>query len=335
MTSLLANRAARRRGIAFAVLLVSSALMMAFSSNPGVREIQNGVSFALRPIQGAVHDVAAGIASLVGAISEIDRLRVDNATLLAEVERLRVENVLSEEIRRENELLTGLLQLRAGLDYQTVAATVIARESSEFRRLVVLDRGINDGIAVGDVAIAAGGALAGRVTEVGPDSAKVVLLTDGEFTVIGQLTTTAATGEVVGQLGAGVLVMRQIDSSEQVTIGDEVVTAGIELGGGVRSPYPKGLLLGQVIDVRRDANDVVQTAYLQPAADLDKLEFVLVITDYVGGLPPIEQQPIDCNKPDGTLPQGEQPCYTPTEEPSSSPSSNVAPSPSSSAAPSP
>jgi len=335
MTSLLANRAARRRGIAFAVLLVSSALMMAFSSNPGVREIQNGVSFAFRPIQGAVHDVAAGIASLVGAISEIDRLRVDNATLLAEVERLRVENVLSEEIRRENELLTGLLQLRAGLDYQTVAATVIARESSEFRRLVVLDRGTNDGIAVGDVAIAAGGALAGRVTEVGPDSAKVVLLTDGEFTVIGQLTTTAATGEVVGQLGAGVLVMRQIDSSEQVTIGDEVVTAGIELGGGVRSPYPKGLLLGQVIDVRRDANDVVQTAYLQPAADLDKLEFVLVITDYVGGLPPIEQQPIDCNKPDGTLPQGEQPCYTPTEEPSSSPSSSAAPNASSSAAPSP
>ena len=113
----------------------------------------------------------------------------------------------------------------------------------------------------------AGSALAGRVTEVGPDSAKVILLTDGEFKVIGQLSTTAATGEVVGQLGAGVLVMRQIDSSETVTVGDEVVTAGIELGGGVRSPYPKGLLLGQVIDVRRDANDVVQTAYLQPAAD--------------------------------------------------------------------
>lgn len=319
MTSLLATRAARRRGIAFAVLLAISALLMAFSSNPTVREIQNGFSFAFRPIQGAVHGVAAGIASVAGAVTEIDRLRVDNASLLAEVERLRVENARNEEIRRENEVLTGLLQLRASFDYRTVTATVIARESSEFRRLAVLDRGTNAGIAVGDVAIAAGGALAGRVTEVGPDSAKVILLTDGEFTVTGQLTTTAATGEVVGQLGAGVLVMRQIDSNETVTVGDEVVTAGIELGGGVRSPYPKGLLLGQVIDVRRDANDVVQTAYLQPAADLDKLEFVLVITDYQGGLPPIEQQPVDCNAPDGTLPQGEQPCFTPTDEPSGSP----------------
>jgi len=324
MTSLLANRAARRRGIAFAVLLVSSTLMMAFSSNPTVREVQNGVSFAFRPLQGAVHDVAAGIASVGAAVTEIDRLRVDNAALLSENQRLKVENALAEEIRRENELLTGLLQLRAGFDYQTVAATVIARESSEFRRLVVLDQGSDDGIAVGDVAIAAGGALAGRVTEVTGDSAKVVLLTDGEFKVIGQLSTTAATGEVIGQLGAGVLVMRQIDSSEQVTVGDEVVTAGIELGGGVRSPYPKGLLLGQVIDVRRDANDVVQTAYLQPAADLDRLEFVLVITDYQGGLPPIEQQPIDCNQPDGTLPQGEQPCFDPAASPS--PAASGAPS---------
>jgi rod shape-determining protein MreC len=318
MTSLLASRAARRRGFAFAGLLVVSTLMMAFSSNPAIREVQNGVSFAFRPLQGAVHDVAAGIASVADAVTEIDRLRVDNSTLLAENERLKVENAQSEEIRRENELLTGLLQLRAGFDYQTVAATVIARESSEFRRLVVLDQGTDDGIAVGDVAIAAGGALAGRVTEVTPDSAKVVLLTDGEFKVIGQLVTTAGTGEVIGQLGAGVLVMRQIDSSEEVTVGDEVVTAGIELGGGVRSPYPKGLLLGQVIDVRRDVNDVVQTAYLQPAADLDKLEFVLVITDYEGGLPPIEQQPVDCNQPDGTLPQGEQPCFDPAASPSPS-----------------
>jgi rod shape-determining protein MreC len=319
MTSLLATRAARRRGIAFAALLVLSTMMMAFSSNPTVRELQNGVSFAFRPIQGAVHDIASGVASVADAIAEIDRLRIDNAALLAENQRLAIENARNEETIRENTLLTGLLQTRSSLDYKTVTATVIARESSEFRRMIVLDQGTDDGIEVGDVAIAAGGALAGRVTEVGPDSAKVVLLTDGEFTVIGQLSTTAATGEVIGQLGAGVLVMRQIDSSEEVLVGDEVVTAGIELGGGVRSPYPKGLLLGQVIDVRRDANDVVQTAYLQPAADLDKLEFLLVITDYEGGLPPLEQQPIDCTEPDGTLPQGEQPCYSPTEAPSASP----------------
>src|SRR6185436_15519071 len=174
-----------------------------------------------------------------------------------------------------------------------------------------------------DVVIAEGGALAGRVVELGPNFAKVVLITDQTSTVIGQLHSSLATGEVVGTLEE-TLQMQNVDSTEGIELGEEVVTAGIELGGGVRSPYPKGLLLGQVIDVRRDANDVVQTAYLQPAADLDRLEYVLVITDYQGGLPPIEQQPIDCNQPDGTLPQGEQPCFDPAA--SASPGASGSPS---------
>jgi len=316
MTSPLATRAARRRGIAFVILLVISSMLMAFSSNAAVREVQSGVSFAFQPIQDALDGAVRGVASVATAISEIDRLRVDNAALRAENERLAAESARLDEIRRENEQLTALLQLRAGFEFKSTAATVIARESSEFRRLVTLDKGTDDGIAVGDVAVAAGGALAGRVTEAGPSSAKVVLLTDSGSTVIGQLTTNAATGEVVGQLG-GVLIMSQIDSTETVAVGDEVVTAGIELGGGVRSPYPKGLLIGQVVDIRRDANDVVQTAYLQPAARLDKLEYLLVITDYEGGLPPIEQQPVDCGT-GGVLPEGEQPCFSPTAAPRSS-----------------
>ena len=308
MTSILATRAARRRGIVFVSLLTITVLLMAISANPLVREVQNGISFAFRPIQVGFDEVARAAASVAGTVAEIDRLRVDNAALRAENDRLTAENARLAEIRRENESLTALLQLRAGLDFDTVASTVIARESSEFRQLIVIDRGTDQGIKVGDVAVAAGGALAGRVTEVTPATAKVLLLTDSQSTVIGQLSTNAATGEVVGQLG-GVLIMRQVDAGETVSVGDEVVTAGIELAGGIRSPYPKGLLVGQVVDVKRDANDVVQTAYLQPAAHLDKLEYLLVITDYQGGLPPIEDQPIDCGG-SRTLPVGEQPCVS-------------------------
>jgi rod shape-determining protein MreC len=326
MTTLLATRSARRRSIAFTVLVAVTLVLMAFSSNPVVRDVQSGIGFAFRPIQGALDTVAGGVASIGAAIVEIDRLRVDNESLRAENDRLEAENSRLEGIGRENEQLTALLQLRAGFEHETVAASVISRESSEFRRVVGLDKGTRAGIAVGDVVIAAGGALAGRVTDVGPDSATVVLLTDATSTVIGQLVTSAATGTVVGQLG-GVLVMDQVDSSERIDLGVEVVTAGIELGGGVRSPYPKGLLIGQVIDVRRDANSVVQTAYLQPAAELDRLEYVLVILDYEGGLPPLEEQPVDCTGEgdDGTLPEGEQPCLTETPVPSAGASPSVAP----------
>ncbi len=307
MTSLLANRSARRRGIAYMVLLAVTLLMMAFSSNPGVRELQNGIGFAFRPVQGALDQIAGGIASIGTAITEVDRLRIDNAALRDENARLANENARLQETKRENDQLTALLQLQSGFDFQTTAASVIGRESSEFRRLITIDKGTDDGLAAGDVVIAGGGALAGRITDIGPGGATVVLLTDAESTVIGQLASNAsARGEVVGQLG-GVLVMNQIDSSMRVGLNDEVVTAGLSLASGIRSPYPKGLLIGQVVDVRRDANDVVQTAFLKPTADLDQLEYVLVILDYEGGLPPIEQQPVDCSG-SGTLPVGEQPC---------------------------
>ena len=111
--------------------------------------------------------------------------------------------------------------------------------------------------------------------------------------------------------------MKNVDSTEGIELGEEVTTAGIELAGGIRSPYPKGLLLGQVIDVRRDANSIVQTAYLQPAANLEKLEYVLVVTNYDGGLPPAGDEPIDCSitGPGGVVPGGEQPCIQPSPSP--------------------
>jgi rod shape-determining protein MreC len=317
-SSLLANRTARRRGIAFATLVAICLVLMALSGNPALRELRNGINFAFQPILKTLDGLGGGVASVFGALAEMDSLRLDNTTLSDENQRLKAENARLEEVRRENELLTGLLQLRNGFEYQTVAAQVISWESSEFRRLVTLDRGEDDGLENGDVVIAQGGALAGRIVEIGPNFAKVLLITDTGSTVIGMLPS-AGTGEVVGQVN-GVLVMTRIDVDEEVEQGQEIVTAGIELSGGARSPFPKGLLVGQVLDHRREPNAVVQTAFLVPAAPLDRLEYVLVITDYEGGLPPLDGQPVACDPEgeDGTLPDGEQPCATPSPAPSAS-----------------
>ena len=235
MSALLANRSVRRRGAAYLVLLAISLVLLTVSSNPFVRDIQHGVAFAFKPIQVAVDGVAKNVSSIASTISEIDRLRQENAALQADNEQLQAEARAAAEVQRENELLTGLLQLRNGLEYQTRAVSVIARESSEARRALVIDRGADDGIAVGQIVITSGGALAGRVTEVGPNFAHVVLISDSSSTVIGQLLSTAATGKVIGQLG-GALVMQDVDSATKIAIGEEVFTAGIELTGGIRSP---------------------------------------------------------------------------------------------------
>jgi rod shape-determining protein MreC len=278
------SRIARRRAISFAVLLGISVVCMAFSSAAPVRELQRGAAYAFRPLQGAAAGVASGVGSLVESIQEIDRLRRDNGDLRAKLDELAAENSRLRALQQENEQLTALLQVRTGFAYATLAATVIARERPDVGRVVTIDRGSDDGLAMGDVVVGPGGALAGRITGLAPTSAHVTLINDSSATVTGMVQSNRATGDVAGQLG-GVLVMTNIDSTERVNIGDEVVTAGIVLSGGIRSPYPKGLPIGQIFDVERDANAVVQTAYVAPAVDLSKVEYLLVITDYEGGLP--------------------------------------------------
>jgi rod shape-determining protein MreC len=148
----------------------------------------------------------------------------------------------------------------------------------------------------------------------------VTLINDPASTVIGEIVGSKATGEVVGDLG-GTLVMDKIDATQQITLGNEVVTAGISLGEAVRSPYPKGLIIGRIVDVARDPNAVVQTAFIEAAVDLERLEVVLVITDYEGGIPGSDQLPTDDLNPDGTLPDSEQPFATqaPTPRPTKRP----------------
>ena len=186
--------------------------------------------------------------------------------------------------------------------------TVIARESSEARRALVIDRGEADGIEVGQVVIALGGALAGRVVEVGPNFAHVVLISDATSTVIGQLFGSAATGRSSGGLG-GALVMGDVNSAAAVNIGEEVFTAGIELGGGIRSPYPEGP--ADRPGRRRRPRPERGRADGLPAARgaARPLEFLLVITNYEGGIiGPIETG-VPCDPTDdGTLPDSDQPC---------------------------
>jgi len=113
VSALLAGGAARRRIVAYVVLLTVSLLLVAISSNPLVRDLQNGVAFAFRPVQAAVDGVARDVSSIFATIAEIDRLRLENEALRSENDHLRAENAVARELQRQNDELVALLQRRA------------------------------------------------------------------------------------------------------------------------------------------------------------------------------------------------------------------------------
>ena len=291
---------------------------MAFSGEPATSGSSSaGCQFALTPFQDAHRGRRRRRwRASRAAVGEIDQLRTENATLRDENERLANENArLRGRPGARTTSSPPSLQLQSGFDHETVATSGDrARDAGDAPRRRRSTRAPTTGIELGDVVIVQGGALAGRVTDVGPTFAKVTLISDATSTVVGKL---ARVGQDRRRRGPG---GRRADHAQHRLGGADLgwtrrssPRASSSTAGSGRHTR-RASSIGSVVDVERDANDVVQTAFLAPAAELDSFELALVITDYDGGLPPVDQQPVPCGE-DGTVPEGEVPCYTPTPKP--------------------
>jgi rod shape-determining protein MreC len=276
---MLSTPLAKRQAAVYITLIVVSLLLLALSSTAPLLELRRGIGFAMAPVQEVLRTGTRQVTSIFAAVSEIEQLRQENADLSRRVDELEIANSQLQIIKDQNEALAALLEVRSALQQQTVAAEVISRLINDQERVISLDKGSDAGIRVDDPVVAGGGALVGQVVEVGPNYSRVMLLSDTRFVVAGMLENSRATGDVWGQLDRP-LTMEGIAATETVVLGESVVTAGIDLGEDIRSPFPKGLLIGTVGDINRSPNQVVQSALVQPAAAFDRLDYVLVIVDY-------------------------------------------------------
>lgn len=287
---MLTNRSLRRQIVVYVVLLAVSMLILAFSSSAPVTQLRRGVGYAMAPIQEVLRGAGQTVGSVFAAFGEIERIRQQNEELARRLNEVEAENQGLASLREQNELLTQLLDVRSSFEYETVAAEVISKRITDQERAISLDRGADVGIEVDDPVIGPGGALIGQVVEVGPNFSRVLLISDTRINVAGLIESSRAVGLLSGQRGQP-LQMVNIPAEVTVTVGESVVTAGIELSEGIRSPYPKGLLIGLVAGVSRSPDQLFQTALVTPVADLDRLEYVLVITNYEGGLPDTAPSP--------------------------------------------
>ena len=277
MATLGRSRSRPRGGVLrpFLFLFTLSLVILLTRNTDVIRAVSSGATTALVPVQTVLADLGAGVDRIVQATVEIEGLRGDNARLREENERLTLENVRLREQAIAHEQQAKLDTTARALPYDTVSAPVIARDPSGVVRSIVIGGGTGAGIAVGHVVPSDQG-LVGRVSEVGPNYAKVVLVTDSSSVVSALVQGSRATGLVRGQFG-DTLVMEWILQTEPVKEGDVVVTAGLGIGGELHSFYPKGLILGRVVEVAKASDAAYLKAVLLPAVDVRRLERVLVV----------------------------------------------------------
>jgi rod shape-determining protein MreC len=283
------NRTTNPRPWTLVFLLGLTILILALHETGQLELLEDALSLVIGPLQRALSGTVETVGGTFSSVGDARELRMQLEEMQAVANDLAAQAVRLVEVEAENAQLRELLDFvsanpslhayvggdiieQSGL----VESRVIGQEPNPYIYYVVINRGSHDGLDVGMPALAGGGRLVGRIAEVRPRWSKVQLLIDPGSRVNGMIQASRALGLVTGQPD-GSLVLEQVPQSDQVNVGDTVVTSGLS---GPEGLIPKGLIVGQVTAVERSDIDLHQTAVLRPAVDLRHLEMVLVITDF-------------------------------------------------------
>ena len=261
-----------------AVLTVLCVLLIGITSlKDGIMEpLRTGVGYFLIPIQSGVNAVGTGIykeistyGTLKSALDENEKLKKQVDQLMEENNRLQAEQYELERLRQLYELDQEYMQ------YETIGARVIARDSEKWFQVFRINKGSADGVAV-DMNVVAGGGLVGIVTDVGANYATVRSIID-DSSRVGAMKVNSSYGCIVaGDLTLyeeGRLKLTDFSKNAVVRDGDQIVTSNIS------SKFLPGILIGYAANVTIDSEHLTQSGYLIPAADFDNLQEVLILTD--------------------------------------------------------
>lgn len=265
--------AARRRFAVFVGLFVFTVALLTTQMRSADRRqvgpIGTAVLTVLLPVQAGMARMADAGTRWWRLYTEIGRLRQANVRLRAEVERLSQELTTVREQAIAAQRLERLLELRPQPGHRAVAARVIGREPERWFSTLLVDRGSRDGVRRNAPVATAEGVI-GRVIEVTPTAARVLLIADSRSALSVLVQRSREPGVVEGRGGA-VLHLKYLLRTADVAAGDLVVTSGL---GGV---FPRGLIVGRILTVIRESGGLQQEAEVEPAASLARLEEVVIL----------------------------------------------------------
>ena len=224
----------------------------------------------LTPFERSLIWIESGTGNIWHNYFYLRGVRAENRQLKEQIEQMRLEQVRLSEDAAQARRLQNLLAFKEQFVAKTVAAQVIGTSGSDSSRVVYIDKGENAGVGR-DMAVVTADGIVGKVLMVYPSVAQVLLINDQTSGVGVILGNTRLQGVLAGTVN-GEVTLNGIMSDEQVPVGENVLTSG---GDQI---FPKGLSVGTVTKVGA-GKDLFLNIRIKPAADLSKLEEVLVLVE--------------------------------------------------------
>lgn len=235
---------------------------------------QNIVSTCFAPFQKALSFLGSKINEGISFIANMTNLQNENDKMKIRIDMLELENRRVQELIEENRRLREVFGFcERFVEYNQVAANIIAVEPGNWFNVFVIDKGMKDGIVNKSVVVTSSG-LVGYVSDAGYISSKVIGLIDEGCVVSSRLTKTRDIVVVKGSFqlkNKAFCRMDNIPADAELEVGDMVETAGLG------SIFPKGVLIGKVKEIRNANHDINRYAIIEPAVDFKRLEEVIVL----------------------------------------------------------
>ncbi|HEY7000027.1 MAG TPA: rod shape-determining protein MreC [Candidatus Binatia bacterium] len=223
----------------------------------------------MRPLQIASEGAVNWVKNFRDNYDTLAGFKSENERLRQRIQTLEVERQRLLEAEATNRQLKALLDFRTGLPAGAITASIIANSANSWFQSCMIDKGSSDGVRKGMAVVTPLGVV-GQVVGVTSHAAKVLLLTDPNSGIDVLVQRTRSRGIVSGSLDSGT-VLKYVKRSEDIQEGDRLITSGID---GI---FPKGMMVGTVIKVRKQHLGLFQFIEVLPAVQTARIENVLVV----------------------------------------------------------
>ena len=261
--------------LVLAVLITAGLAVLASVTNQTFGDVL--VQGLMSPFKAVGNALTSTAEQYYSYMFRYEALAAENEALKADIAEMEDVARQADSVSRENERLRDLLDLKATHEsYDLVDAYIIGWSSTDYTNTFTINRGTVAGIEINMCAITATGEVVGLVTEAGPNYAVVKTVLDSTLEISATIATSGYNGMIRGGYLDGyetLLQMNYLPSDSIIRNQDQVVTSGSTV-------YPRGLIIGNIVDAGFEETGVAKFALLEAAADIDSLEQVFIITDY-------------------------------------------------------
>ncbi len=298
--------------------LLALALIIVDKRYDHLGKIRRVLSVVAYPVQIAVASPFEGWDWFRESVTTRDALRADKSKLEAELRVAQFRLQRYEALEAESQRLRALRDKTAGVTDRFVIGDVMDVDLDAFRERVLVDKGAQDGVFVGQAVLDSGGVF-GQVARVGQLTAEVILVSDATHAIPVQINRNGLRTVAVGTGDMGRLKLPYLPTSADVVAGDLLVTSG--LGGG----FPAGYPVGTVAEVKRDPAQSLADVDVKPAAALDRSRELMFV--WLKAPPPPPLHPPNAPPKPAISPPPPTKAPAAAQAPAPTPSSSPTPTP--------